>query len=750
MKKLKKVEKEDTKASIYGIERSNRSIVIYAICASVFAIIAIVGILFFAQNYTSRESEERCDYLREIALKNSQLTDYAIDIKWQFTASMINAINEVNPKNVKQLHSIIDRLTRRTNNDNIKLIVYDDKGVFYGANKLISTFEKKEDAKQISHNKEKKIMVIKRIEAFDNELCVCFAERLDNEIVLEDGQKLTYLAYVQTIDNFEKTYELSSYTENTNVIISDGKGEIKYRKRTIGSIKGKEELNVGKVIDTLEKYKPIQKKSVSSFYNSYKKHEVAVIEVKDNKGNKFYIMNTPISVKGYNVLQLIPKGEITNEKSAFNSFTKYVIGGIIIAGVFLVFVTIYITVVLKNLSHVVHLQEDTNTMLVKVAEEANAANEAKSSFLAHMSHDIRTPLNGIQGMVDVAYKNIDNKEKLDNCLNKIKVSSEHLVSLVNDVLDMSRIETGKLHINNEPIDIKKIYDSCVSIIEFQTKPKNLKFVHNMEGVNHINVYGDALHIKEVMINILSNAIKFSKEDGEVKFIVSELSCENNKVKYEFIIKDNGRGMTKEYQEHIYEAFSQEKETSRTIYKGTGLGMTIAKNYIDMMGGTIELKSEIGKGTEFRVVLELAICEEQNESFGVSTISSLKNITYLVAEDNEINMEIIESVLEGDDVNIIKATNGKEALKIYKESKENEIDIILMDVMMPEMDGLEATKKIRALDRQDAKVVPIIAMSANVYESDVNKSLKAGMNAHLGKPINVEQLYKLIECFVKTS
>jgi CheY-like chemotaxis protein len=349
-------------------------------------------------------------------------------------------------------------------------------------------------------------------------------------------------------------------------------------------------------------------------------------------------------------------------------------------------------------------------------------------------------------MVDIAYKNIDNKDKLNNCLSKIKISSEHLNSLVNDVLDMSRIETGKLHINKEPIDIKNIYDSCVAIIDYQTKPNNLKFVHSMEDVKHTHVYGDALHIKEVMINILGNALKFSKEDGEVKFIVRELSCENEMVKYEFVIEDNGIGMSKEFQKHIYESFSQEVDSSRTVYKGTGLGMAIAKNYIDMMGGTIDLTSEINKGSRFIINLELPICNECVDNSIRVTDKTLKNITFLVAEDNEINMEIIESVLEGENVKIIKAYNGKEALQLYKDSKENEIDIILMDVMMPLMDGLEATKRIRALAREDAKTIPIIAMSANVYESDVNKSLKAGMNAHLGKPIEVDKLYQLIKCF----
>ena len=233
MGKLDNIDKDYTKASIYGIERGNRSIIIYAICATIFVIISLFGIVHFKNSYHLKESEEQREYLKEIAYKNEQLTDFSINIKWQFTASMINAVTESKPKSVEQLQKVIDRITRRTENTNIKMLVFDDKATYYGANKLVSTFENKDNQKYLLESKDKKLVIFDKFESFDNKMCICFVERLNKEIVLDDGQRITYLAYVQTMEHFEKTYELSSYTDKTNVIITDGEGHVRYRKQNI-------------------------------------------------------------------------------------------------------------------------------------------------------------------------------------------------------------------------------------------------------------------------------------------------------------------------------------------------------------------------------------------------------------------------------------------------------------------------------------------------------------------------------------
>jgi len=553
---------------------------------------------------------------------------------------------------------------------------------------------------------------------------------------------LTYIAYAQPVDIFKSTFELSDYADKSNVLITDKDGHIIYRNTEIG--KKRVCIDDGQVDDVLKKYKENEKGNITSLNTFINSSEPDAVEVKDKNNLEYFMMNTPLkNIEGWHVLQLIPKDDIASRSTNVESFTSYVIVGLVVALLFLVFVTVYVTIVLRKLSHVINLQEDTNSMLIKVAEEANAANEAKSSFLAHMSHDIRTPLNGIEGMIDIARHNVDNRDKLRNCLDKIKISSDHLVSLVNDVLDMSTIETGKVVVNKAPLSLNKLYDECVSIVSTQAENNNIEFIHEFHSKGHTSVYGDFLHLKQIMINILGNSMKFTKKNGYVNFIIKEKECDNNKVKYDFIIEDNGIGMSKEFQEHIYDSFTQESGGSRTTYKGTGLGMTIAKNYIDSMGGKIGLTSEIDKGTTFIVSLEFELCSEQVEDEKEQGSNSINNKTILAVEDNEINMEILESILEEYDVKLIKACNGKEALDIVVNSKENEIDIILMDVMMPIMDGLEATKAIRKLEREDTKKMPIIAMSANVYEEDVKKSLKAGMTLHFGKPIQAEKLIKVI-------
>ncbi|MBE5935687.1 MAG: response regulator [Lachnospiraceae bacterium] len=736
------IKDKSTKFSAYGIEKSRRSLAIYITVACIVVFMGILGMLFYAKNYHLNQINERCNYLKEIASKNKQLTDYSVRLKWDYTQSLKNVFQETRPKTETEVLNLINRMTRRTNVATLKYLVFDEEGGYYTQDRIKSVWGNGIKSKGIYKDGKDKVVAINRLEALDNGLYIVYAVKFNDTIILDTGLKLTYIAYAQPVDIFKSTFELSDYADKSNVLITDKDGHIIYRNTEIG--KKRVCIDDGQVDDVLKKYKVNAKGNITSLNTFINSSEPDAVEVKDKNNLEYFMMNTPLkNIEGWHVLQLIPKDDIASRSTNVESFTSYVIVGLVVALLFLVFVTVYVTIVLRKLSHVINLQEDTNSMLIKVAEEANAANEAKSSFLAHMSHDIRTPLNGIEGMIDIARHNVDNRDKLRNCLDKIKISSDHLVSLVNDVLDMSTIETGKVVVNKAPLSLNKLYDECVSIVSTQAENNNIEFIHEFHSKGHTSVYGDFLHLKQIMINILGNSMKFTKKNGYVNFIIKEKECDNNKVKYDFIIEDNGIGMSKEFQEHIYDSFTQESGGSRTTYKGTGLGMTIAKNYIDSMGGKIGLTSEIDKGTTFIVSLEFELCSEQVEDEKEQGSNSINNKTILAVEDNEINMEILESILEEYDVKLIKACNGKEALDIVVNSKENEIDIILMDVMMPIMDGLEATKAIRKLEREDTKKMPIIAMSANVYEEDVKKSLKAGMTLHFGKPIQAEKLIKVI-------
>jgi CheY-like chemotaxis protein/nitrogen-specific signal transduction histidine kinase len=393
-------------------------------------------------------------------------------------------------------------------------------------------------------------------------------------------------------------------------------------------------------------------------------------------------------------------------------------------------------------------QEIANVKLAKAAEEAKSANKAKSEFLSHMSHDIRTPINGIVGMTNIAMKNTDNPVKIEECLHKISGAADHLLTLINDVLDMSRIESGKVVIAHEPLDIRVLIDSCSSIIGGQLLSRKVDFIRNFGDFKHPYLYGDELHLRQILINILGNSVKFTPDGGRIIFRVDELDEPQNsentkKVRYRFVIEDTGIGMTEEFQTRIFEAFSQENSGSRTEYKGTGLGMAITKKFVDLMDGSITLESHVGEGSIFTV----EICFDINTDVKVETESHvavcLEGMNILLVEDNELNMEIACEILEDEGVNITCAENGQIAVDKFLSEPAGTFDVVLMDIMMPVMNGYEATRAIRASTHPQAATIPIIAMTANAYAEDVQSALAAGMTAHVAKPIDMNRLFTVL-------
>lgn len=382
--------------------------------------------------------------------------------------------------------------------------------------------------------------------------------------------------------------------------------------------------------------------------------------------------------------------------------------------------------------------QKSKAQIEEALARAEAANEAKTLFLANMSHDIRTPINGIMGMVTLARKE-PMSEELAQYLKKIDVASHHLLSLINDVLDMSRIESGKAEILCEPTDLRVIADNCYSIVQGQLEGRNLTFVKNCEGLEHPQVLADVLHIRQVLINILGNAVKFTPDGGTVTFETRELSFDGSRGEYEFCIRDTGIGMSEDFLAHIFEAFSQEHTGSRANYQGTGLGMTITKQLVTLMGGTVTVESAPGQGSTFTVRLPLNADPQGKPSSAApepgELPASIRGLHILLAEDNDLNMEIAKSLLQEEGAVVTGAENGRIAVEWFANSPAGTFDVILMDIMMPEMNGYEATRAIRALEREDAATIPIIAMTANAFAEDKIKAMEAGMNAHTAKPIN---------------
>ena len=409
----------------------------------------------------------------------------------------------------------------------------------------------------------------------------------------------------------------------------------------------------------------------------------------------------------------------------------------------------------------------------KALRKAEEASVAKTEFLSNMSHDIRTPINGIMGMLDIAEDNFDNKARVRDCMTKMRGAASHLLSLINDVLDMTKIESGNMQMLDTSFDLRALLDSCCSIVEGQIVDRHMTFTKQIGPFWHPYLIGSELHIRQVLINILSNAVKYTPDGGEINFRAKETLFEEGLVHLRMEIKDNGIGMSEEFLQHIFEPFTQEQRSSRTHYKGTGLGMAITKKLVDQMHGSLDVESEPGKGSTFIVRLSLPLGTPPKTEPSVvvrhaasaaasgsswddasaagaepaaaapaaaETVLPLAGLHLLLAEDNELNSEIATALLEEQGASITAVENGRLALEAIQNAAPRTYDAILMDVMMPEMNGLEATRCIRAFEgKGPGEGTPIIAMTANVFADDVKACLDAGMNSHVGKPLDMKVL-----------
>lgn len=406
----------------------------------------------------------------------------------------------------------------------------------------------------------------------------------------------------------------------------------------------------------------------------------------------------------------------------------------------------------------IRLQRKYRDKILKEVQAAEKANQAKTEFISRMSHDIRTPMNGIVGMIEVARRNLDDKEKVKECLVKMFIASKHLGSLVNDVLNVAKLDSDNENYKEEPFHLGDQLEYSMDIINGKKYGRKLDFSYDFKNIKHPYLIGSPLYLNEIIINILGNCVKYTKDGGKIHFLAEELTAnDDKKAVFHFVMEDTGIGMSPEFLKKIYEPFAQESTSSRTSYEGTGLGMTIVKGLLEKMGGTMEIESELGIGSKFSVYLTFLIDKKAEEEEQAQQIQELKvqemevpddlsDITVLVVDDVELNVEIVQSILEDEGVTVLTAYDGKEAVDVFTQSEVGSIDLVLMDIRMPVMDGIEAARTIRNTDRPDAKTIYIMAMTANAFEADAEKSKEAGMDGHMSKPVDVMELIETVtEC-----
>ena len=448
----------------------------------------------------------------------------------------------------------------------------------------------------------------------------------------------------------------------------------------------------------------------------------------------------------YYIYAYLPDTEV------FHNLPLSMIG--VISLYFLMFSIFWFWTYRTNLAHRKQEQEKDEKYkaeLLIAAKKAEAANEAKTEFLQRMSHDIRTPINGIRGLVNMADHYAEDMEKQTEFRTKVKETSNLLLELVNDVLDMSKLESGEIVLEEIPFNLSSISREVFVVIEQMAAEQNIRVVWEKKEITHHDFIGSPGYVKRVMMNILSNAVKYNRENGQIYISCVEIPSEQPEMTtMEFVCRDTGIGMAEEFQKHIFEPFAQEHTGSRAKFAGTGLGMAISKKLVEEMGGTITFESEKGVGTTFVIRVPFKIdpdADKREEPKNVSE-KSIKGLHVLLAEDNELNMEIAEFVLQNEGAEVTKAWNGQETVELFRKSEAGEFDVILMDIMMPVLNGYEAARRIRSLDREDAKKIPIIAMTANAFTEDRIRAKEAGMDEHVAKPVDAELLIKVIHKLVK--
>ncbi len=400
----------------------------------------------------------------------------------------------------------------------------------------------------------------------------------------------------------------------------------------------------------------------------------------------------------------------------------------------------------QDITEIMVTKKKQDQAIMELLEKVRRANSAKSEFLSHMSHDLRTPINGILGMLSILEQSEGDLERQRDCRKKIRVSTKHLLSLVNDVLQVSKLESGRPTVVEEPFDLHDILENCVTILSSLAEETGIRLVLEEVDLEHSKLIGNPLHLEQILMNVIDNALRYNRPKGSVFVQAKEISCRGRIASFRFVIEDTGIGIGDDFKKHIFEPFTQEHQGARTNYNGVGLGMSIVKKLVDQMKGSIEIDSQLGKGSVVQITLPIRV----DVTWSTRPVDKERNVQgnvagmrVLLAEDNEINCEIMEFMLGEAGAEVVTANDGKRAVDAFAASAPGTFDCVLMDLMMPVMSGYEATRVIRGLDRPDAGTVPIIALSANAFDEDVAMAKDAGMNAHLPKPVDIKKMFKVM-------
>ena len=700
--------------------------------------------------------EERLNQMEEITRQMFQNLEDVIDAHWNRVTEECNYLKDANVQTTDELCRHIKKKYELSAyaDQKITLMALDSDGGYYTEDGYRGLFR---DLDYFEDNSEQISFVFDSMT--DNQSEMVFLQRLPEPIELQNGEEKTTISYFGISQNMEQLnpyFSCDAYNGNNSVYVLDDNGFKLFNSNQVELIKGHNVFSVLQNMKYLhnssfDKTKVELEEKGCSYSN-------AILD-----GTEYFYALKRLENAEWTLIFLVPAEYVaTNTLRLVNFVMVFIVIFTVIVAVCVMF---GISLVMhRNQQESIRVERENNARLETVntelrqakraAEEAfqvaQEANRSKSSFLANMSHDIRTPMNAIIGMTSLIRYDAGDKGKVIEYADKIDISSQHLLGIINNVLDMSKIEAGKTVFKYSDFSIVDFIQELDTIFHSQIYEKQQTFTITKENIRHEWVSGDRVHLMQIFSNLLSNAIKYTQEGGEIQFLVEEYETKSRAyARYRFLVSDNGMGMSADFKNTIFDAFTREESSMTNKIQGTGLGMAITKNLVEAMGGTIDVESEPGQGSCFEILMDLKTAEDQSVSLIPHTEKDepegniLQGMRFLCAEDNEINAEILTELLKIEGAECTICENGEEILKTFEQSAPGDYDMILMDVQMPVMNGYEATKAIRRSSHELAKKIPIIAMTANAFSEDIQHSLAAGMNAHVSKPVELKVLEKTI-------
>ena len=706
--------------------------------AMILVVAIVVGVFVIRNSLMKLTIEERSNQLEEMVTQIQANLDSGLQTHWNLVTGLNNAAQGTHFENTQELCDGIAHLEKMFCTDmyGSRVMLLDAQGTGYLRDGPVGIWL---DVSHLIDGNDQHTFV-SETDNIDGCFLV-FSQELDSPITVgENNVRFTHVVLLKDIQTVKQYYTTTTYGGSAATYIIKDNGTLAYFDADDDDV-----IGARNIFKALREVEYVQEQSFDTVKEQLDRDGIAAANILLNQTEYYYCL-TALDDYDMTLMLLIPADSVAVSTMNMMDSTMRTQTIFISAMALLILLAVISFIRVQRSSQMVKLEQETNKELNQLRMVAESANAAKSTFLNNMSHDIRTPMNAIIGFTNIALKQNPNPE-VRACLDKISDSSEHLLTLINDVLDISRIESGKIQFIPAPVDITEVADTVANITHGFLSNRNLNFNFNQEILETPYVLADAVRIREVLVNILGNAVKFTNDGGTITFDASYRSgADGQHIVACYSIADTGVGMSEEFAQHIFDEFSQEENSARTKYKGTGLGMAITKRYVDLMGGTIRVESKKGKGSTFIVELPMELTEAeyvQRQDVPIAT-AKLTGVKILLAEDNDLNAEIATVQLEECGMQVTRAVDGEEVVEIFANHPADTYDIILMDVMMPKVNGYEATKAIRSLDdRPDGRTIPIIAMTANAFAEDVQASLDAGMNGHLSKPIVMDEVVKTI-------